>query len=137
MPRPACQRNAASTDPPVHPPQPRTLSMNRLLTMPRLTILFVTLFAVAMGGVMAYRILVTDVGERCEAGGRWWDPATRTCAQPIAIAEITGRLNDQTRAEASDQKNRELIAIEDDLAAQKAARDAEIDRQRAVMNARP
>lgn len=110
--------------------------MNRLLTMPRLSILFLTLFAMAMGGVLIYRTLVTDPGERCEAGGRWWDPDTRKCAQPISIAEITGRPNGQSRAEASAEKNRELVAIEDRLAVEKAARDAEIDRQRAVMDAR-
>ncbi len=111
--------------------------MKRLLTMPRLSMIFLSLFAVAMGVLLVYQVLVADVGDRCEAGGRWWDPNSRTCAQPIAIAEITGRPNGQTRAEASAEKNRELVAIEDRLALEKAARDAETDRQRAVMEARP
>jgi hypothetical protein len=42
----------------------------------------------------------------------------RICAQPISIAEITGRPNGVSRAEASAEKNRELIRIEDQLAAQ-------------------
>ena len=106
--------------------------MHRLLTMKRLSILFLACFAVAVAGVFAYQSLVVAPGDRCEAGGKWWDSRSGVCAQPISIAEITGRPNGQTRAEASDAKNRELLVIEDALAAQKSARDAEIDRQRAA-----
>jgi len=109
--------------------------MHRLLTMKRLSVLFLSMFALVMASMFVWEALVVRPGDRCEEGGRWWDPQTRVCAQPISIAEITGRPNGQTRAEASDAKNRELIAIEDGLAARKAARDADADRQRAVLAA--
>ena len=109
--------------------------MNRLLTMKRLSILFLSIFAVLMAGMFAYERLVVAPGDRCEAGGKWWDPETRVCAQPISIAEITGRPNPGERAAASAEKNRELVAIEDSLAARKRARDADADRQRAALAA--
>ncbi|WP_372707045.1 hypothetical protein [Brevundimonas sp.] len=107
--------------------------MLRLLSMKRLSIMFLSLFAVALAGIFAWEALVIAPGDRCEAGGQWWDPDTRTCAQPLSIAEITKRPIGQTRAQASDAKNRELIAIEDGLAAQQVARDADRERQRAVL----
>ena len=107
--------------------------MHRLLTMKRLSVLFLCTFAVLVGATFAWQALVKAPGDRCEARGRWWDPGTRTCAQPIAIAEITGRPNGMSRAEASNEKNRELIAIEDQLDAQKAARAADTERQRAAL----
>lgn len=109
--------------------------MHRLLTMKRLSILFLSAFAVLMGGMFAYESLVVAPGDRCEAGGKWWDPQDRVCAQPISIAEITGRPNPGERAAASAEKNRELVAIEDSLAAQQKARDADADRQRAALAA--
>ncbi len=109
--------------------------MHRLLTMKRLSILFLSIFAVLLAGMFAYERLVVAPGDRCEAGGKWWDPESRVCAQPISIAEITGRPNPGERAAASAEKNRELVAIEDSLAAQKRARDADADRQRAALAA--
>ena len=109
--------------------------MHRLLTMKRLSILFLATFAVLMAGMFAYERLVVAPGDRCEDGGKWWDADARICAQPISIAEITGRPNPGERAAASAEKNRELVAIEDSLAAQKQARDADADRQRAALAA--
>ncbi len=109
--------------------------MNRLMTMKRLSILFLSIFAVLMAGMFAYERLVVAPGDRCEAGGKWWDPESKVCAQPISIAEITGRPNPGERAAASAEKNRELVAIEDSLAAQQRARDADADRQRAALAA--
>ena len=107
--------------------------MHRLLTMKRLSVLFLTIFAVLLGGVFAYQALVVAPGDRCEASGRWWDPSTGVCAQPISIAELTKRPIGQSRAEASHEKNRELIQIEDRLKAERAARNAEVERQRAAL----
>ena len=107
--------------------------MHRLLSMKRLSLLFLATFAVLVGGVFAWQALVVAPGERCEAGGRWWDAGSGICAQPISIAEITDRPIGQSRAEASDAKNRELIALEDRLAAARAARDAETERQREAL----
>ncbi len=109
--------------------------MNRLLTMKRLSILFLATFAVLVGGMFAYDAVVVAPGDRCEARGEWWDPQGRVCAQPISIAEITGRPLPGQRAAASAEKNRELVSIEDSLAAQQKARDAEADRQRAALAA--
>jgi len=103
--------------------------------MKRLSVLFLSIFAVLMAGMVAYEKLVIAPGDRCEAGGKWWDPEGRECAQPISIAEITGRPNPGERAAASDAKNRELVAIEDSLAVQQAARDADRERQRAALAA--
>ena len=109
--------------------------MHRLLTMKRLSILFLSLFAVLMAGMFAYERLVVAPGDRCEAGGGWWDPEGMKCGRPISIAEITGHPNPGERAAASAEKNRELVAIEDSLAAQKQAREADADRQRAALAA--
>lgn len=109
--------------------------MHRLLTMKRLSILFLSIFAVLLVGMFAYERLVVAPGDRCEAGGKWWDTQTLVCAQPISIAEITGRPDPGERAAASAEKNRELVAIEDSLAAQQRARDADADRQRAALAA--
>ena len=109
--------------------------MHRLLSMKRLSILFLSIFAVLLAGMFAYERLVVAPGDRCEAGGKWWDPETRVCAQPISIAEIPGRPNPGERAAASAEKIRELVAIEDSLAARKRARDADADRQRAALAA--
>lgn len=109
--------------------------MHRLLTMKRLSVMFLACFAILMGGMFAYEALVVAPGDRCEAGGQWWDPKSGVCAQPISIAEITGRPNPGERATASAEKNRELVAIEDYLAAQKQARDADAERQRVALAA--
>jgi hypothetical protein len=109
--------------------------MHRLLTMKRLSVLFLCTFAVLVGATFAWQALVKAPGDRCEAAGKWWDASGRTCAQPISIAEITGRPIGKSRAEASDEKNRELVAIEDELTARRVARDADADRQRAALAA--
>ena len=110
--------------------------MHRLLTMKRLSVLFLATFAVLLGGVFAYQALVVAPEEKCETSGGWWDREGEICARPIAIAEITGREPGQSRAEASDAKNRELIELEDRLAAAKAERDAEVRRQREALTRR-
>ena len=110
--------------------------MLRLLTMKRLSVLFLASFAVLVGAVFAYQALVVAPGERCERGGGWWDGESEICARPISIAEITRREPGQSRAEASAAKNRELVDIEHRLAAAQAARDAEVQRQRAALAGR-
>lgn len=109
--------------------------MHRFLTMKRLSILFVGVFGVLLAGVAVRQVYWKAPGDRCEASGRWWDPDARICAQPLSIAEITGRPIGVSRAEASDRKNRELIAIEDRLRARDAAVAADADRQRQALRA--
>jgi hypothetical protein len=112
--------------------------MHRLLTMKRLSVLFLCTFAVLVGATLAWQALVKAPGDRCVANGGWWDPDKVVCAQPLSIAEIegiTGRKVGETRAQASDRKNRELIRIEDELDAQQKARDADAERQRVALAA--
>ena len=109
--------------------------MHRLLTMKRLTVLFFATFAVLLGGVFAYQALVVAPADRCEAGGGWWDPEGAVCARPISVAEKIDELKGMSRAEASNVRNRELVALEDRLAAAKVARNAEVERERAAMAA--
>lgn len=108
--------------------------MNRLLTMKRLSILFAVLFVVGVGGLVGYKSLVTEPNERCQANGQWWDPEGGACVTPIFLPDITGRPIDQSRAEASAEKNRELVEIEDALAAQRRAAAADTARQREALD---
>ena len=71
------------------------------LTINRLKWIFLGLFAVGCVAVWVYHLMWVWPGQRCEAAGRWWDGATRTCAQPIYIPDITGRQPGESREEAS------------------------------------
>lgn len=110
--------------------------MHRLLTMKRLSVLFLCTFVVLVGVTLGWQALVKAPGDRCISGGGWWDGDKGVCARPLSIAEIegiTGRKAGETRAQASDRKNRELLEIEDRLEAQQAAHDADAERQRAAL----
>lgn len=63
--------------------------MNR--TINRLKLIFLGLFFFLSAGALAYHAFWVWPGQKCEAGGDWWDWRTRTCAQPILISDITGR----------------------------------------------
>lgn len=105
--------------------------MNRFLTMRRLTLLFGAIFAILVVGAFAFQRFYVAPEDACTQSGRWWYEEGRECVQPIYLPDITGRPAGVTRAEASDQQNRELLAIEDRLAAEKAARTAQTERDRA------
>ena len=111
--------------------------MHRLLTFKRLSVIFLTAFAVSVGLILAYQHFVVAPEDRCEAEGKWWDREGRVCAQPISIAEKIAELEAMglSREEASAQRNRELVAIEDQLAANEKAVAADADRQRAALEA--
>ncbi|WP_409019237.1 hypothetical protein [Brevundimonas vesicularis] len=109
--------------------------MKRFLSFPRLSMIFLTLFAVMTAGVYVFQRYWMEPGERCEAEGKWYDRESRICAQPISIAELTGRPIGVSRAEASAEKNRELVAIERQLADQRRARDAATEAERARVKA--
>lgn len=110
--------------------------MNRFLTMRRLTMLFFALFAVLVGGVFAFQSFYVAPEEKCEGQGRWWYAEDRQCLTPIYLPDITGRPAGVTRAEASDQQNRELLAIEERRAEERAAREAATERDRADYRAK-
>ena len=105
--------------------------MNLFLTMRRLSILFFSLFAVLVSGVLAFQHFYVAPAEKCEETGRWWYAEGRECVQPIYLPDITGRPAGVNRADASDARNRELLEIEDRLAAERAARTAATERDRA------
>ena len=109
--------------------------MKRFLTFPRLAMLFAGVFGLAVIGIFALQDYWVAPGKRCEAAGKWYDMDNRICAQPISIAQITGRPIGVSRAQASEEKNRELVRIEHELAAQDRARAAEVERQKAALAA--
>ena len=104
--------------------------MHRFLSMKRLTILFFSVFAVLITGTVVFQSYWLDPGERCEKDGKWYDVESRTCAVPIYIPDITGRPAGVTRAEASAEKNRELLALEREVANEQRAVNAQIEKQR-------
>lgn len=109
--------------------------MNRFLTIRRLSIIFFGLFAVVLAGVFALQRFWVDPGDRCTAKGYWYDMETRICAQPIYIPDITKRPEGMSRAEASAEANRDLVKLEDQIAADKRARDAATEAERARVKA--
>jgi len=68
----------------------------------RLKLLFLGVFALSSAGVFVYHVGWVWPRNACEARGDWWDWRTRTCAHPILISDITGRVidNGQVRAQA-------------------------------------
>jgi len=104
--------------------------MHRFLSMKRLTILFFSVFAVLIAGTVVFQSVWLDPGERCVKEGNWYDVESRTCAVPIYIPDITGRPAGVTRAEASAEKNRELLALEREVANEQRAVNAQIEKQR-------
>ncbi|WP_309644776.1 hypothetical protein [Phenylobacterium sp.] len=64
--------------------------MNR--TIDRLKLIFLGVFVVLSAGASIYHVGWVWPAERCEASGDWWDWRTRTCAHPIPISDITGRV---------------------------------------------
>lgn len=89
--------------------------MNR--TIDRLKLIFLCLFAVMSAGVFVYHVGWVWPGQKCEEAGDWWDWRSRTCAHPILISDITGRVikDNATReaAEAQAAKAREGAAQSD------------------------
>lgn len=105
--------------------------MKRFLTIGRLSVLFFSIFGLMVAGVFVFQRYWVAPGDRCEAAGKWYDIESRICAQPISIAEITGRPIAGARAQASAEKNQELVVIETQLTAEKRARDAAVAAERA------
>ena len=66
--------------------------MNR--TIKRLMLIFVGAFALSVVGVVIYQVGWVMPGQACESKGDWWDWRGRTCAHPVLISDITGRVID-------------------------------------------
>ena len=110
--------------------------MKRFLTFPRLSMIFLGVFGVMLAGIFVLQAVWVSPGERCEARGDWYDIETRTCATPIYIPDITGRPAGVTRAEASAEKNRDLVRIEDQIAARDRAAREQTARETEALKAR-
>lgn len=110
--------------------------MTRFLSMKRLGILFCSLFVVSLIGMFAYQHFYVDPEKKCVAEGRWWYAEGHECVTPTYLPDITGRPAGVSRAEASNAKNRELVEIEHRLAAEEAARRAQTDRDRALVDSK-
>lgn len=84
--------------------------MNR--TIKRLMMIFVGAFALSAAGVVVYQVVWAMPGQRCEAQGDWWDWRGRTCAHPVLISDITGRVigNDEQRQAAKENAARTKAA---------------------------
>ena len=63
--------------------------MNR--TIQRLMLLFAGLFVLSCVLVFAYQLIWVLPEKRCASHDAWWDPATRVCATPIYLPDITHR----------------------------------------------
>lgn len=109
--------------------------MKRFLTLPRLAAIFFSVFAVALAGIFIFQRLWVEPGEQCLKNGGWYDLETRICARPIYIPDITGRAEGETRAQASDRGNKELMELETQAAAYDRARDAATEAERARVKA--
>lgn len=96
--------------------------MNR--TIDRLKLIFLAAFAILSAAAFAYHIGWVWPGQKCEAAGDWWDWRSRTCASPVLISDITGRVikNDETRnaAKADAAKARAAGDVEASPAAKAA-----------------
>ena len=110
--------------------------MKRFLSFPRLSMIFLGVFGVMLAGIFVLQTVWVSPGERCEARGDWYDIETRTCATPIYIPDITGRPAGVTRAEASAEKNRDLVRIEDQIAARDRAAREQTARETEALKAR-
>lgn len=82
------------------------------LTINRLKIIFLGLFAVACAGVWAHQVFWVWPKERCEEAGGWWDDGERVCGQPIYIPDLTGRREGETREQAALRRAAEDAARE-------------------------
>ncbi len=58
----------------------------------RLKIFFLGLFLVISVSMLVVHYVWIQPGQQCEQAHNWWDWRTRTCAHPIPISDITGRI---------------------------------------------
>jgi hypothetical protein len=69
-------------------------------TYERLKWIFVGIFAVANLGILVWTLGWARPEENCVGAHKWWDGASRVCAQPILTSDITGRVISDPRARA-------------------------------------
>jgi hypothetical protein len=68
----------------------------------RLKLIFLGAFVLITATTLIVHFVWVWPGKECEASRKWWDWRTRTCAQPLLISDITGRMitDDKARDEA-------------------------------------
>ena len=84
------------------------------LSFKRLSFIFLAIFAVLMVGVLVFERFWVAPGDRCEAGGGWYDRETLTCAQPSYIPDITGRQPGESREALEQERQRVREATRED-----------------------
>lgn len=94
--------------------------MNRIIN--RLKVVFLTVFGVLTIGVGVYQVGWAIPAKKCEERRDWWDWRTRTCAHPIPISDITGRIIDSP--EAREEAKARIAKIK----AEKAEREAAVQK---------
>lgn len=107
--------------------------MHRLLTMRRLSIMFVSLFAVATAGMLSYQHFRLDPERKCAKNGQWYFAEERRCVTPVYIPEITGRTPGVSREQASRERNAEVYRLEEDVRREKARLAHEAAEQRRAL----
>ena len=68
----------------------------------RLLLIFISVFVLAIGGVIAWQVGWAIPAGKCKEQHKWWDYGERVCATPILTSDVTGRLitDDKALAEA-------------------------------------
>lgn len=94
--------------------------MHRLMTMRRLSIMFLGLFAVATAGMLTYQHFRIDPEMKCAKTGQWFFAEEGRCVTPIYIPEITKRAPGVSREEASRERNAEVYRLEEDYRREEA-----------------
>lgn len=89
--------------------------MNRIIN--RLKLIFLGIFAVLTLGVGVYQFAWAIPEQKCEEKMHWWDWRTRTCARPILISDITGRVIDTPEARAAAKQHAARLRAEKAAAA--------------------
>lgn len=107
--------------------------MHRLLTMRRLSIMFLSLFAVATAGMLTYQHFRIDPERKCAKNGQWYFAEEGRCVTPIYIPEITKRAPGVSREEASRQRNAEVYRLEEEVRREKARLAYEAAEQRRAL----
>lgn len=107
--------------------------MHRLLTMRRLSIMFLGLFAVATAGMLTYQHFRIDPERKCAKDGQWYFAEEGRCVTPVYIPEITNRAAGVSREEASRERNAEVYKLEEDFRREKARLAYEATEQRRAL----
>lgn len=108
--------------------------MNRYLSMKRLGILFVSLFAIITTGTLTFQHFWMAGERKCAASGQWYFAEEKRCVTVLYIPRITGRPAGVSRQQASEANIREVVKAEDDATRRQAAAAADAAAQRQTLD---